>query len=218
MRPEANLVSRSPKWRSQSPRDNGRSEAASNHLTNMTRALQFQKSSVVSASAVSETVRRVNAQAAALLTRRAEINRRIYCLHRVVQGLRNLATNTVCAALDTVPRESVGTSEHVDTRSPVEQRLVQMRADLPVQSTRMLAGLSRACRIALMEAEEAASLDEIRSRIDRRGSFVFSDSGFAAAAIAETLNIMRDNGEIRGVKSGDQSLWQRTYPANESEF
>jgi hypothetical protein len=184
----------------------------------MMRALQFKKSSVVSASAVSETVRRVNAQAVALLTRRAEINRRIDCLHRVVQGLRDLAANTVRDDRDAAPRESAASPEHVGTRSPLDQELVQMRAPLPVQSRHTQAGLSRACRIALMEAEEAASLDEIRSRIDRRGSFVFSDFGSAEAAIAETLNSMRDNGEIRGVKSGDQSLWQRTYPANESEF
>jgi len=81
----------------------------------------------------------------------------------------------------------------------------------------MLAALSRACRIALMEAEEAASLDEIRSRIDRRGSFTFSDSGFAEVAIGRTLSIMRDNGEIRDVRTGDQTLWQRAHPSKESE-
>jgi predicted nucleic acid-binding protein len=92
-----------------------------------------------------------------------------------------------------------------------------MRSQCTVQSTQMLAVLSRACRIALMEAVEAASLDEIRSRIDRRGSFTFSDSGIAEAAIVQTLSIMRDNGEIRDVRNGDHALWQRVHPAKESE-
>src|ERR1700678_3427197 len=52
-------------------------------------------SSTSTESAVAATVRRVNAQALALLTRRVEINRRIRSLPRVVHGLRDLATNAV---------------------------------------------------------------------------------------------------------------------------
>jgi hypothetical protein len=176
--------------------------------------------------AVSETVKRVNAQALALLNRRAEINRRIHFLHRVVQGLRDLATSKVCDAGEAVPgpamepsnrEELKGTQGPGDNSSPLEHRVVAARSHWAVQSKQMLAVLRRACRIALMEAGEAASLDEIRSRIERRGSFTFSDSGFAKAAIVQTLSIMRDNGEIRDVRNGDQALWQKVHPAKESE-
>jgi hypothetical protein len=187
-------------------------------------ALRSQKSSSVSTNAVSETVKRVNAQALALLNRRAEINRRIHCLHRVVQGLRDLATSPVCDAGEAAPgramdpsnREPKGRHEAGDNRSPFEHRDAA-RSQFAVHAKQMLPALSRACRIALMEAGEAASSDEIRSRIDRRGSFTFSDSGIAEAAIVRTLTIMRDNGEIRDVRSGDHALWQRVHPSKERE-
>jgi hypothetical protein len=193
------------------------------------RALRSQKSSPVSSSAVSETVRRVNAQALALLSRRAEINRRIHCLHRVVQGLRDLATSKGCDARDAVsthaanPVQSRGTASPGDCSSPLDPNVGRMGAEVALQPRLMIAGLGRACRIALMEADGAASVDEIRSRIVRRGSFVFSDSGFANMAIARTLNIMKDNGEIHVVKSGNQyhnknqTLWQRAQPSKEIE-
>src|ERR1035437_7663803 len=56
-------------------------------------AIRFQTSSAVSERAVSETANRVHAQAVDLLTRRAEINRRIRCRQQVMQALRDLATN-----------------------------------------------------------------------------------------------------------------------------
>src|SRR5271169_4744078 len=152
------------------------------------RALRSQKSSPFGSNAVSETVRRVNAQALALLTRRAEINRRIQSLHRVVQGLRDLATSTLRDARDTAPERAMDPLHTEQTRrthgpgdnsSPLEQGIVGRQSQLPVQSGLTAPGLSRACRIALMEAEGAASLDEIRSRIARRGSFTFSHSGVA---------------------------------------
>jgi hypothetical protein len=66
-----------------------------------------------------------------------------------------------------------------------------------------------------MEAGGAASVDEIRSRIVRRGSFSFSDSAFADTAMIRTLHAMSDAGEIRRLEDGPQSLWQRISPAGE---
>lgn len=175
-------------------------------------------------SSVAETVRRVNAQALALLTRRAEINRRIRSLHRVVHGLRDLATNAAsdtCTAAFTAPERATPAPdaeptqrerEGHDHNSSPEHTIGRIQSPLPAQSKHELAALSRACRIALMEAANPASLDEIRSRIDRRGSFAFPDSESANARMAQTLKTMRDSGEVQCVS---QSLWQRIAPAAE---
>jgi hypothetical protein len=187
------------------------------------RAIRFQNSSVVSKSAVSETVRRVSAKALALLTRRAEINQRIRCIHQVVQGLRHLeaiAPDEGCAVPAATgktrwpPRTEQVTAEIEarDATSHFEYIVGRMR---PRRTQHQLAGLSRACRIALMEAAGAASLEEIRSRIERRKSFAFSDPGFADAAIVRTLDGMKDSGEVCCVRSGSKSLWQRIPPTRE---
>jgi hypothetical protein len=188
------------------------------------------RSQTLTESAVVETVRRVSAQALALLTRRVEINRRIRSLHRVVHGLRDLAARHPYTARAAAPEHGAlmlttePTNEESETRnsnsshkSMHKSGIGRMRSGLPSRSRHELAALSRACRIALMEAECPASQDEIRSRIGRRGSFAFQDSESANAAITQTLNVMRDSGEARCVASGLQSFWQRIPPPEESD-
>lgn len=190
--------------------------AASNNATRTMPAIRFQTSSVVSKSAVSETVRRVNATALDLLTRRAEINRRIRCLHQVVQGLRDLGSRDLATVTASHANNERSASEsEANTYSPREHIAGRRRSPWAGGSKHMLAGLSRACRIALMEAGGAASLDEIRSRIIRRGSFSFTDSAFASAAMLRTLHAMTDAGEIRRLEEGPQSRWQRISPTGE---
>jgi hypothetical protein len=171
----------------------------------------------MSQSAVSETVRRVNATALDLLTRRAEINRRIRCLQGVVQGLRDLGSRNLATITASHANTERPTAEpEASANSPREHIAGRRRSPLAGDSKRLLAGLSRACRIALMEAGGAASLDEIRSRIVRRGSFSFTDPTFAHAAMLRTLHAMSDAGEIRRLE-GPQSRWQRISPTGEIE-
>jgi hypothetical protein len=181
-------------------------------------AIRLQTSPTMRQSAVSETVRRVNATALDLLTRRAEINRRIRCLHQVVQGLKDLGSRDLATI----------TASHANTERPTAEAQTrgnslrehtgdESLSPLAGGSKLMLAGLSRACRIALMEAGGAASLDEIRARIVRRGSFSFTDSAFAKTAMLRTLHAMTDNGEIRRLEEGPQSRWQRISPTGEPD-
>jgi hypothetical protein len=190
-------------------------------------SMRSKLSSTSTESAVAETVRRVNAQALALLTRRVEINRRIRSLHRVVHGLRDLATNAAGdprSAMSATPERARWAPHSVQPKENSEKRhsnasrehtIGPMRSQLPSQSKQELAVLSRACRIALMEAGNPASLDEIRSRIDRRGSFAFPDSDSVAATMTRTLKVMADRGEVRCVTGGPPSLWQRIAPVSE---
>jgi len=176
--------------------------------------------------AVAETVRKVNAQALALLSRRVEINRRILSLHRVVHGLRGLATNAASGTYPSTlaaPDRAVWTpsteqaKDEAGTHASNSSREHTVGRIRSSQSKHDLAVLSRACRIALMEAGGPASLDEIRSRIDRRKSFAFSDSESAGAPLTRTLNRMRDGGEVRCITSGFQSLWRRVAPVSETD-
>jgi hypothetical protein len=140
---------------------------------------------------VSETVKRVNAKAVDLLSRQAEINRRIRYLRQVMRGLQDLTTR---------PSFNRGT---MAVQSPrVTQGARVHSAD----------GLTRACRIALMEVAGAASLEEIRARIIRRGSFSFTDLELASAAMVRTLNAMTDGGEVCCME-GTERRWQRFAPA-----
>jgi hypothetical protein len=216
MYPAANRTLASLNSRSPSRRNNRRFAATSNNATDTMPASQYQPSPTMSQSAVSETVRRVNATALVLLTRRAEINRRIRCLHQVVQGLKDLGSRDLATFTASHANNEPSAAEpKASANSPREYTAGVRRSPLPDRSKHLVAGLSRACRIALMEAGGAASLEEIRSRIVRRGSFLFTDSAFANAAIFRTLHAMSNAGEIRHLEDGPQSRWQRINPTGE---
>ena len=70
--------------------------------------------------------------------------------------------------------------------------------------------LRRACRIALMESDDAASTEEISSRILRRGSFPFKNLEHASTAIARTLDIMAREGETFNLNNDAHPRWKRT--------
>ncbi len=66
--------------------------------------------------------------------------------------------------------------------------------------------LERACRIALMEAGGEASIEQIQSLIVRRDSFSFDAlDDEPLAAIARTLQMMIQTGEVRCLSSEDGS-------------
>jgi hypothetical protein len=60
-----------------------------------------------------------------------------------------------------------------------------------------------------MEADEAASAEDVRSRILRRGSFPFKNLEYAAVAIARTLDTMVEAGEVFSLDNGPDRRWKR---------
>jgi hypothetical protein len=152
--------------------------------------------SAVSAIAVSETVKQVSAKAFDLSTRRKEIVRRIGFLNNVMKRLRDVATHTTNIDCAIVPTAF---------------------GDVTDPSTDPKSELTRACRIALVEAGGRASIDEIRRRIVRRESFWFADPGSAKAAIHEILKAMTVSGEVRRLDNGSKSLWLRNAPEWEGD-
>ncbi len=171
------------------------------------RPIHFQQSSALSRSGVVETVQCVESQALDLLTQRVEIDLRIRSLHKVVNGLRQMATNASChAAPPTCATARTTTENRASQRG---RKMEQMLSPLPGWSPQMQARLTRACRIALMEAAGSASLDEICRRILRRGSFSFSDSTSADAAIIRAMKAMAQRGEVRCLEEQSRPRWER---------
>jgi hypothetical protein len=173
-------------------------------------ATEFRTSTAVTESAVSETMKRMNATALDLLSRRVEVNRRIRCLQQVMRGLRDLAIKSAFNEHDG-PSIDAGYARRRPFAGTTALRHTSRSTPdcrLPNSSTNVVPGLSRACRIALMESG-TASLEEIRARILRRGSFSFADFRLANEAITRTLNVMTDDGEICRLEIGSQWVWQR---------
>lgn len=182
-------------------------------------AIEFQIPPAAIESAVSETVKRMNASAHDLMVRRAEINRRIHRIQRMMEGLRALAVSQTCIRSDARPAEpkhevsrfgpndSIG--KHANGGALDRQLLNGAKQSEP--------GLSRACRIALLESS-TASLEEIRERIVRRGSFSFAEPPSADATIVLTLNLMAAVGEIRCVEIENQKCWQRIATADDRQI
>jgi hypothetical protein len=178
-------------------------------------AIEFQTSPAAIESAVSETVKRMNASAHDLMVRRAEINRRIHRIQRVMQGLRALAIKPVRSGNDTRLVDAEGEMDRFRPYNSPRRHKDAGALDphLPDGANHSEPGLSRACRIALLESS-AASLEEIRERIVRRGSFSFAEFASADAAIIRTLNFMVEVGEIRSVEIANQRRWQRISTAD----
>ena len=173
------------------------------------RPIRFQQSSALNRSVVFEAVQRVESRALELLYKRFEINLRIRSLHKVVNGLRHLATNAT-SCCPPVPATCATERTKKDNRTSRRgRRTERMQHPLRGWSPKMQAGLTRACRIALMEAEGTASLDEIHRRILRRESFSFADSTSADAAIIRAMGAMANSGEVRRLEEGSQPRWER---------
>ena len=162
-----------------------------------------------SVSAVMELLR---AELDGLLARREEIRERIHNLHQVIYGLQEIGR------LDTDDLRS-------ESLQPASRRIINhpnssgiavdehATGELPscVRSNTKYAhpALRRACRIALLEGQAAASATEIYSRIVRRGSFLFDSLRLAHPLVAWALNIMTEEGEIRCFKNVTPWRWQR---------
>ena len=178
-------------------------------------ANRAQRLSSASEGAVSETVKQISAKALELLTRRNEINRRIGFLNNVMKGLQNVPTKTTHISWDLPPTASACAMEAIRSADSTKRRRTELAriASFLRGPTRHVKGeLTRACRIALVEADGRASIDEIRRRIVRRESFLFADPGSAKAAIHKTLKAMTDSGEVRRLDDGSNLLWLRNAP------
>jgi hypothetical protein len=163
---------------------------------------------------ICEVVKLVDTELHDLLARREELTSRIQNLHQVIHGLREVVRLPGFVDPDLVTPESTHDCEknaRVDRGKSSEKRYV-----LGLHHLR----LARACRIALMEVEGAASLEEIYSRIVRRDSFSLASFELAAPTLRRVLNAMTmtSDPDIRSVNDGLHQRWERVarVPAEET--
>ena len=175
-------------------------------LCDMTQSSQNYDDSDQSQGSVSEVMKLVHEELDGLLTQQEMINRRIRNLHHVVNGLRQFGQQPV---LGNSADQQFATGELKQQRGRSLPALSLDRSSLEFVS------LKRACRIALMEATNPASLEEIYLRIVRRGAFALAGLESAHAGIARALNVMTGDGEVCCLKRGGCTHWQRINPKNE---
>jgi hypothetical protein len=142
------------------------------------------------------------------------IRGRIRSLHRVLHGLQEGVGQLITGDLHAEVRRSA--LRQSPTEPGASESVAVGGSDLRTgqeahgQASRSHCRLRRACRIALMEVDEAASAEEIYSRIVRRGAFSFNNLEYAIVAIVRTLNVMAKDGETCSAEHGPCSRWKRT--------
>ena len=161
---------------------------------------------------VSAVVELVQAELDSLLARREEIRERIQNLHQVIYGLQEIGRLDTDDPRSESPKPaSLRRPNHPPSSSIAvdEHATGELRSCVRSNTKYAHPALRRACRIALLEGQAAASLKEIYYRIVRRGSFPFYSLRLAHPLVARALNIMTEEGEIRCFKSVTPWRWQR---------
>ncbi len=161
---------------------------------------------------VSAVVELIQTELDSLLARREKLRERIQNLHHVIYGLQEiggLASDDVLAE-SLKPGGRRGTNHQTGSDNGIDEHAAgEWRSCVCGQTKYTHPALKRACRIALLEGEPAASVKEIYSRIVRRGSFQFDSPRLAHPLVARALNIMTEAGEIRCFKNDNLWRWQR---------
>jgi hypothetical protein len=161
---------------------------------------------------VSAVVELVEAELDSLLARREEIRKRIQNLHQVIYGLQQFGRLDTDDLRSESPKPASRRGTNYSTSSGIavdEHATGELRSCVRSNTKYPHPALRRACRIALLEGQAAASVKEIYSRIVRRGSFPFDSLGLAHPLVAWALNIMTEEEEIRCFKNFRPWRWQR---------
>jgi hypothetical protein len=152
---------------------------------------------------VSALVTQLHTELQSLVTRNQELRRRIRSIHRVLSGLQEMGTTPAFDDFVAIPLPS-----HPDRTIASRSRRHRASGSRGI-SNHVSVNLQRACRIALMEAATAASLEEIYERIVRRGSHSFVNIERASPVLLRVLRVMAQDGEVRRLQSGPCWYWDR---------
>ena len=123
-----------------------------------------------------------------------QLTQRIRTLRRALVVLQDLQSACGTQPQPTSKSSAEGNSSSLECQDVVFQRDPALR---------------RACRIALLEATEEISEEEILERINRRGSYSFPDQASARVAIASELEAMSKTREAARVRDSSGSKWRR---------
>jgi hypothetical protein len=171
-------------------------------------------------SSVSAVVELIQTELGSLQARRKEIKERIQNLHRVIYGLQEMGglESDEGPAASLKPGGRPGTNHQFGSAIAIKEHAAgERRSCVRGHPKYTHPALKRACRIALLEGEPAASVKEIYSRIVRRGSFPFDTPRLAHPLVARALSVMTEEGEIRCFKNDTLWRWQRLTPREDPD-
>lgn len=161
---------------------------------------------------IREMVRRAEVKLSSLQARRTHIRRRIQALHHLS---RTLAAGIAVPLFDNcVPEVDRSANEEALTKCEKLGSIGESgENDL---SNCGSSAVKRACRIALMESDEAECCTRILQRITRRESVSFTNHRDCMQEITAELNRMVAHGEAVTFGGGDAQLWQLNRFKNQS--
>jgi hypothetical protein len=145
---------------------------------------------------VHEIVQRAASKLSALQARRAHLRKRIQALLHIS---RTLAHDAVAPRPDELKRSLSSIDSH--RRAPLEKIG-------PTPPTSGSTVLRRACRIALMETDDAECVQQVLERIRKRNSVSLQDAAEPADAIVMELNRMVREGEASRYSEHGVEHWQ----------
>jgi hypothetical protein len=160
---------------------------------------------------IREMVTRAGAKLSSLQARRTQIRRRIQALHHL--------SRTVAAEIAVSPLEDCAFAAG---HSVKEQALTGFGKQGSIERNECVlhksepSALRRACRIALMETDEAECCTQILERITRRQSVSFRNNGEALQEVTAELTRMVAEGEAITLRARDAQHWQLNRSKNQS--
>jgi hypothetical protein len=164
-------------------------------------------------------VEQMQAELRNLIVRRECLVRRIQNLRQVMRDLRAISSAPF------IYRSAEPASPAIHKRATAPFPANRAAAGVPCRhlqsgmqrkTERVNVQLQRACRIAMLEAEKPLSLEEICTRIVRRGSFSFVNPEHANPVLLQVLNAMAEDGEVRLLGSAPCWRWGRMAPSKEA--
>lgn len=164
-------------------------------------------------------VEQMQAELRDLMLRREWHVRRIQNLRQVMRGLRAISS----APFIDLPADPASPAVHKRVTAPFSASRAaavvpcrHLQSGMQRKTERVNVQLQRACRIALLEAEKPVSLEEICTRIVRRGSFSFVNPERANLFLLQVLNAMAEDGEVHRLESAPCWRWERLAPLKEA--
>jgi hypothetical protein len=159
---------------------------------------------------IREMVRRAETKLSSLDSRKKQICRRIQALHHLSRTVA--AGNTAPLVDDSAfeanpPAEEQALSKCENRSSTGENALRESGSS----------ALRRACRIALMECDQAECGTQIQQRIARRGSISFKDRRDSLQEVITELNRMAADGEAVTFGIHDAQQWQLNRSRNQGK-
>jgi hypothetical protein len=159
---------------------------------------------------IREMVKRAEAKLSSLQSRRTQIRRRLQALHH----LSRIVAGIAIPSIDDLDFEAHHSAKQQALTKGETQSLIDEPSRYALGQAKS-SPLRRACRIALMESDEAESYTQILQRITRRESVSFKDHRNPLQEVTAELNRMVADCEAITFGVGNAQRWQLNRAKNQ---